>query len=264
MKMLNRFGCVALAAAVLAGCARPPKSYYRVGDEKPPVFLSGPAALLLTNVSGFSAKINGSISSSNGVQHLMAGDLLGRDGSLAFQPETSVKGKRARSEGGMFFIWNETGHAGFVLSDPLQAYAPTTEAIQPTNLVLETTGAVEEEANGHPCRRIEAVVQSSDGSTERFKVWQAEDVQFFPVRISTSPGAGEMVLNFSEIRLELPPVPLFGPPEGFMRYDSPVALLNELIVRQSDMARRNQGPPIELNPQGGASTGNFRPGGPPQ
>jgi hypothetical protein len=264
MKMSYRFGCVALAAAILAGCSTPPKSYYRVGDERPPDFLAGPVALLLTNVSGFSAKINGSISSSNGVQSTMAGDLLGRDGSLAFQPQSSVKGKRARSEGGMFFIWNETGHAGFVLSDPLQAYAPTTTAVQPTNLVLETTGAVEEEANGHPCRRIEAVVQSSDGSTERFKVWQAEDAQFFPVRISTPPGPREMVLNFSEIRLELPPAPLFEPPDGFIKYDSPVALMNELIVRQSALIKQNTGPPIELNPQGGASTGNFRQGGPSQ
>jgi hypothetical protein len=260
MNRCYRVGFLALAATLLAGCLSRHQVLYRVGDERPPDFLAGPAALLLTNVTGFSAKLTGSISSDNGAPRTMAGDLLGREGLLVFQPQSAVKGKRARSEGGMFFIWNETGHAGFVLSDPLQAYAPTATAVQPTNVVLDTTGAVEEEANGHPCRRIEAVVQSSDGSTQRFKVWEAEDAKYFPVRIRTSPGPREMVLNFSDLRLELPPAPLFGPPDGFVKYDTPVALMNELIVRQSALARRDEGPGIQLNPQGGASMNNWRPG----
>jgi hypothetical protein len=260
MKRLHQVGFLALAASLLAGCLSRPHVLYRVGDERPPDFLAGPVALLLTNVDGFSAKLTGSISADNAGQRIVVGDLLGRDGSLIFQPQSAVKGKRARSEGGMFFVWNETAHAGFVLSDPLQAYAPAATPVQPTNVVLDTTGAIEEEANGHPCRRIEAVVQSSDGSTERFKVWQAEDAKFFPVRISTAAGPREMVLNFSELHLELPPAPLFGPPDGFVRYDTPVALLNELIIRQSALAKRNEGPGIQLNPEGGASMGNWRPG----
>jgi len=248
---------------VLAGCFSRPKKLYNIGDANPPDFLSGPVALLLTNVDGFSAKLTGSIASDNGVPRTIAGDLLGREGSLVFQPQSAVKGKRARSEGGMFFIWNETGHAGFVLSDPLQAYAPTSTSVQPTNVVLNISGAIEEEANGHPCRRIEAMVQSSDGSTERFKVWEAEDAKRFPVRISSSPGPREMVLNFSEVRLELPPAPLFGPPDGFVKYDTPVALMNELIIRQSALAKQKEGNSPELDSQGGQNVSNWRPN-PPQ
>jgi hypothetical protein len=160
----------------------------------------------------------------------------------------------------MFFIWNETAHAGFVLSDPLQAYAPSTGAVQPTNVQFNLSGAVQEEANGHPCRVVEATVQSSDGSTARFKVWQAEDAKNFPVRISTPPGPGEMVLDFSALRIELPPAPVFGPPDGFTRYDTPVALMNELIVRQGVLAKQNPPTTAQLSP---AATPNWRPG-PPQ
>jgi hypothetical protein len=263
MKLLYRVGFLALAAALLAGCFTKPKVLYRVSDARPPDVLAGPVALLLTNVPGFSAKLTGSISSESGAQLTLAGDLLGRDGDLIFQPMSSIKGKRARSEGGMFFIWNETAHAGFVLSDPLQAYAPTSMTVQPTNVLLDTAAAVAEVANGHPCRRIDAVVQSSDGSTMRFKVWQAEDAKFFPVRIRTAPGPQEMVINFSEVRLELPPAELFGPPDGFVKYDSPIALVNELIVRQSTLNRRDEGPGIQLNPAGGPSMSNWR-GGPTQ
>jgi hypothetical protein len=259
MKMFYRVGFLALAAALLTGCFSRPKVLYHLGDERPPDFLAGPVALLLTNVTGFSAKLTGSYSSTNGGQSTIAGDLLGREGSFIFQPQSAIKGKRARSEGGMFFVWNEIAHAGFVLSDPLQAYAPSLAAVQPTNVVLNSTGAIEEEVNGHPCRRIEALVQSSDGSTERFKIWEAEDAKFFPIRISTSPGPREMVLNFSDLRLELPPAQLFGPPDGFVRYETPVALLNELIVRQSALAKRDY-PAIELSPAGGANMSNWRPG----
>jgi hypothetical protein len=260
MKMLNRHrvAFLVLSAAALAGCTSGPKNPYHVGDERPPVFLSGPVAVLFTNLDGFSAKLTGSVPSDAGSRHAVAGDLLGREGSLIFQPQSSVKGKKARFEGGMFFIWNEKAHAGLVLSDPLQAYAPTAEATQPTNVQFNTLGAMQEEANGHPCRRVEAVVQSSDGSTARFRVWQAEDAGNFPVRISGLQGPGEMLLNFSDLRLELPAPTLFSPPDGFIRYDSPVALMNELIVRQNTLAKKNPSE-AELSP----NMQNWRPT-PPQ
>jgi len=259
MKLISRAGCLALTAALIAGCSTQPKVFYHAGDELPPEFLAGRMALLLTNNDGFSAKLTGTMAQADGGHLTVSGDLLGRQGSLIFQPVNSVKGKRARSEGGMFFIWNETDHAGYVLSDPLQAFAPASTTIQPTNVSLNTAGAVEEAVNGHPCRRIKAEVQSSDGSSARFIIWQAEDAKHFPVRIQSLPDPGGMTINLSDLRLELPPPELFGPPEGFVKYDTPVALMNELIVRQSAMAKRNEVKPFELNPAGGANMNNWRP-----
>jgi hypothetical protein len=259
MKKLFRAGFLALAATVLAGCFTQHKVLYHAGDEVPPDFLAGRVALLLTNVDGFSANLTGSISSlDNGGLHTMSGELLGRQGTLIYQPANAVKGKRARSEGGMFFIWNETEHSGFVLSDPLQAYAAISTNVQPTNVARQTAGAVEEDVNGHPCRRMEAVVQSSDGSSERFTIWEAEDAKHFPVRIQSPAGPSQMTLNFSALRFELPPPQLFGPPDGFVKYDSPEALMNELIVRQTAMAKRDEGRPLDLSSGAGPSTQNWR------
>jgi len=260
--MLIQAGCMALTAAIVAGCATQPKVYYRAGDEAPPEFLAGRVALLLTNVDGFSAKLTGSVPQESGGRRVISGDLLGRQGSLIYQPANAVKGKRARSEGGMFFIWNEADHSGFVLSDPLQAYAPAATTIQPTNVTLNAAGAVEEPVNGHPCRRVEAVVRSSDGSSARFTIWEAEDAKHFPVRIQSPPGPGEMTLNISDLRLELPPPQLFAPPDGFMKYDTPVALMNELIVRQSALAKRNEVKPLDINSVGGTGVNNWRPSQP--
>jgi hypothetical protein len=261
-KLFLVLACMAVIAAIVAGCASQPKVFYRAGDENPPDFVAGRVAILLTNVDGFSAKLTGSMPQSSGGQRIISGDLLGRQGALIYQPANAVKGRRARSEGGMFFIWNETDHSGFVLSDPLQAYAPAAATVQPTNVTLNSASAVEEPANGHPCRRIEAVVRSSDGSAARFTIWEAEDAKHFPVRIQSPPGPGAMTLNFSDLRLELPPPQLFGPPDGFVKYETPIALMNELIVRQSALAKRNEVKPSELNPAGGPGVNNWRPGQP--
>ncbi len=259
MKTFFQLSFLAAAAVLLAGCSTQPKVYYHAGDERPPDFLTGPLAVLLTNVDGFSAKMTATIASDNGGQRILAGDLLGRQGSLIYQPESTTKGKRARTEGGMFFVWNETSHSGFVLSDPLQAFAPAFTNVIPTNVVRNATGAAQEEANGHPCRRIDAVVQCSDGSTAQFRIWEAQDARNFPVRIATASGPRPMTLNFSDLRLELPPADLFGPPDGFMKYDTPVALMNELIIRQVALAKENLGHPIELSPEGGPNVNSWRP-----
>jgi hypothetical protein len=259
MKMLFRMGWLALAAALLAGCASKPRVFFHAGDETPPAFLTGPVAVLFTNVDGFSAKLTASLPGADGGRRTMSGDLLGRQGALIFQPANAVKGKRARSEGGMFFIWSEMTHSGYVLSDPLQAYAPIAASAAPTNVALNTTGAVQEEANGHPCRRIEALVQCGDGSSERFQVWEAQDARHFPVRIRTGSGPREMTLELSDLRLELPPAAVFGPPEGFTRYDSPVALMNDLIIRQSALAKGAGGRPADAPRDDGPMLDNWRP-----
>ena len=87
---------LATAAALLAGCASGWKVFYRAGDETPPVFLTGPAAVLLTNVEGFSAKLTVSMPGADGGRRAMTGDLLGRQGALVFQPSSAVQGKRAK------------------------------------------------------------------------------------------------------------------------------------------------------------------------
>jgi hypothetical protein len=232
-------GLAAMVASLVAGCSTGPKVLYHAGDELPPDFLAGPAGVFLTNVDGFSAHVTASLPGAGAARHSVSGDMLGRQGILIFQPATAVKGKRARSEGGTFFIWNETKHEGFVLSDPLQAYAPVGATVQPTNVTFNATGAVEEVAGGHPCRRIQALVQSSDGTSAPFTLWQAEDARHFPVRIRTAAGPREMTLDFSDVRLDLPAAQLFGPPDGFTQYDSAVTLMNELIIRQTALAKGN-------------------------
>ncbi len=247
-----------VAAAALVGCSTEPKVLYHAGDENPPAFVAGPMAFVWTNVDGFSAKITGTVTGGDGIKHTVAGDFLGREGSVIFQPANKVKGRRARSEGGTFFIWSETRQEGYVLSDPLQAYAPAATKAQPTNVVLKTSTGAEEFVNSHRCRRQDVVVESSDGSKTQGTIWEAEDARHFPVRIVAGEGPGAMEIDLSNIRLELPQPQLFAPPDGFTKYGSPVALMNELITRQSVFAKKDF-TPVENDAPAGAQLNNWRP-----
>jgi hypothetical protein len=230
-----------LAAALICGCAsRHAGPVYHAGDEKPPDFLVGPVAVVLASLNGFSAHISCTTSSSEGVPHTTSGELLGREGRLVFQPMLPIKGKRARTEGGLFFIWDETKHSGYVLSEALQGYAPIQSDVEAAGPLHITKEGIQEDVNGHPCHRGEAVVALNNGLKTRLTLWQADDAGHFPVRIEAVNGLSHMTLDFSGIRLEYPAQGLFLPPDGFTAYASSVALMNELIVRDASLAENHQ------------------------
>jgi hypothetical protein len=251
------------AAVAIAGCyTKVPKQIYHVGQEAPPDFLSGPAAMLLTNLDGFSATVVAYGPWTGGAKSTVTGDLLEREGRFIFQPSSRAsKKKKTLMQGGMFFIWDEGSHSGWVLSDPLQAQAPMSSSVNGTNIVWNTASATQEEANGHPCRRLEAVVGCNDGQSARFTVWQAEDAKRLPVRIQSTSGSRQFTLDLSDIRMDLPAQELFTPPADFTKYATPVALMNELIIRQTELIKANTHRP-ESDDTSGPSIPNWRVGQP--
>jgi hypothetical protein len=230
-----------LATALICGCSsRHVGVVYHAGDENPPSFLVGPVAVVLTNLNGFSAHINTTMAFPEKAPKVTSGELLGRDGRLIFQPTLPIKGKRARTEGGLFFIWDETKHSGYVLSEALQGYAPIYSDNESTGQLDIIKEGIQDNVNGHPCHRCEADVMLNNGLKARLTLWQADDAGHFPVRIETDEGPRHLTLDFSEIRLEYPSQELFLPPDGFTPYASSVALMNELIVRDSSLAKVHQ------------------------
>ena len=241
MKTVIRAVAVCWAAVMICGCAsRRSEPLYHAGDETAPEFLTGPAAIVLTNTGGYSAHLTGTMLGSGGQAHTVAGEILARDGRLIFQPAFHGKNKRQRKTGGLFFIWDAGKQAGYVLSDALQGYAPIKSDLMVTNESNLGKDGIEEEVDGHPCHRSEIVVSLNDGTTGRLVLWRADDLKHFPVRIEVVNGPKQTTLNLSEVRLEFPGQELFSPPDGFTPYASSVTLMNELLVRESTMAKQYQ------------------------
>ena len=200
----------------------------------------GPVAVVLTNLNGFSAHIISTRTPPGGVPHTTSGELLGREGRLVYQPALHLKGKRARTVGGLFFIWDVTKRSGYVLSEALQGYAPIKSDADAGSLLSITKDGIQAEINGHSCHRCTAEVVLKDGLKAHVTLWQADDAEHFPVRIESANGPILTTLDFSEFRLEYPAQEIFLPPDGFTVYASSVAMMNELIIRETSITSKYQ------------------------
>jgi len=237
-----------LALALAAGCAsekHKDAAMARVGDETPPDFVTGPAMVSLEHFDGFSADVVAT--TANGAP--ASGQLIGLMGRLIYQPWTTAAIKKAKYyRGGMFFIWDTATQKGYVLSEALQGYAPISSSADVTNQVELTKDLASENLNGHPCHRGQVMLALSDGSSARLTEWRADDLRHFPVRVRAESAGREITVDFSNIRLDLPPRDIFLPPGSFTRYASSMALINELMIRESTLRSGPSGPlaaPVE-------------------
>jgi hypothetical protein len=247
--------CWLAAAAVIAvGCSSENHSANRSGFTRvitplPPPFLTGPAALLLTNSPGFSARADLQTSGSLSNQKAGGGELLGRGGKLFYAPEAADKEDNQRKPGAYSFIWDVNESRGFVLSEALQGYAPITADLHVTNIETAVGKTEAQRFAGHPSEPGTVTLKLNDGSAVTYEVLRAIDLNAFPVRIESATNSISFVLNLSKIRLESPAAELFSPPDGFTKYPTPEAMADELAARQNNLRRKNLGQPVDLLPE---------------
>ncbi len=244
-------GALALALALGAGCSHSKKGSrggaFTMEPVPPvPVFLNGPMALLLTNGSSFHARAVLEIGSPP--QQTFTGELMGQGGSLVFAPVANSAADKRSSSLNSAFIWDVPANRGYLLNDPMQAYAPISSSRQFTNVV---TGAAPsssqgERVAGHTCQPCEAVVAASDGTITAFRVWRASDLNGLPLRITCTSAGAPQTLTLSKARVAALPGDLFQPPAGFTKYDSAEALVSELAARRYKLKSRPSYQPAEL------------------
>jgi hypothetical protein len=206
-----------------------------------PALLNGPVAVLLTNAAGFSGHVV--MESGAGAQagQRITGELASRDGMLLFVPEEAgSEGKRVRAAG-LSYIWNVAENRGFVLSEPLQGYAPIADNVRFTIISAGINRNAPEKFDGHPSQQTEVSVSSSDGSTLLFQLWLATDLKELPLRLVCSSASTPITVNFSKIRPEAPRRELFQPPDGFTKFDSSETLMAEFVMRQQNLKRNSSG-----------------------
>jgi hypothetical protein len=205
-----------------------------------PLFLNGPMALLLTNADGFRARVVFESAAPSGVTQTTAGELMVRGSKLLFTPAPTSGAKHQPHSEDTAFIWDVNENRGYLLNDPLQAYAPVSSSRQFTNV---TTGAAlntasPEKVAGHPCQATEVTVTASDGVATVFRVWRAADLKELPLRIQCPSGGVPLTLNLSKVSLGAVPNDLFLPPNGFTKYESPEAMMTEMALRRVNMSRK--------------------------
>jgi hypothetical protein len=232
---------VLLFAAALAGCSgtHSERDFTRIPTPLPPAFLVGPAAVFLTNTVGFSAQVETRTGNLVTEENGSRGQLLGSGSKLIFAP-VHDKTEEKKSRGGNFlFIWDVAQGRGYLLSEALQGYAPLSSDLRATNVVGRTS------ANpGHVADFT--TVQMNNGTAETFQVVWSADAKAVPLHINSISNAIPLTVSVSKARLEPVAADLFSPPDGFAKYDSPEALVDELAARQRNLRRKQPVSDLEL------------------
>jgi hypothetical protein len=235
--------CAAALALVAAGCSQaPPGNEYAAlafSPPQPPLFFKGWSALMLTNLSGFSARV-AMVPDFPGMKPV-SGQLLGQGSRLLFLPDPDKAKSKGTKDAGISFIWDTVHQEGYVLSEVLQAYAPVSaSSLRFTNVVAGEKRGVPERMAGYLCTEQTLTVFGKDGLTSIFQVRQALDLQGFPLRMTSPATSAAFTLNVSQVRLAQQPGDLFQPPNSFSKYESVEAMMTELALRQQNLKR----PPV--------------------
>jgi len=227
-----------LFGLLVAGCAH--HSEFSGTEQRalatPPAFLTGPMALLLTNANSYNAQIIFETRTAWGSTQAVRGEFTSAGSKLAFQPELP-KASRKNSQGTMVFVWDTGQGSGYALNDALQGYAPYSGNTQFTNVVANKQNPLTERIAGHECLREMAMAFGNDGSTSLLRVWRAADLHGFPMRVSAGSNATASVLTITKIQFGRPAEFLMSQ-EGFTKYESPDAMVTELVARQHNFSRK--------------------------
>ncbi len=72
------------------------------------------------------------------------------------------------------------------------------------------------------------VVTGPDGVSHESTVWNATDLDKFPVKIEMSDNGKQTTMTFKDVKTEKPDSALFDPPADYKKYDS---MMNMMMSR---------------------------------
>jgi hypothetical protein len=119
----------------------------------------------------------------------------------------------------------------YILYPGMQAYVanPAQDAdasAPPSDYKVDITKLADETVDGHPCEKSKVVATDKGGAAHEFTVWNATDLNKFPVKIeSTTDNGSSVTMFYKDIKLSKPDASEFEPPADFKKYDSVMELM---------------------------------------
>jgi Domain of unknown function (DUF4412) len=123
----------------------------------------------------------------------------------------------------------------YLIYPNMQAYvavAPQDATATNKDFKTETTKLGDETVDGHPCVKNKVAITDKTGSQHEFTVWNATDLNNFPVKIELTEQGSDIVMLFKNISLSKPDASLFAAPTGYKRYDSPQQLMQQEVMKR--------------------------------
>ncbi|HEY5043360.1 MAG TPA: hypothetical protein VIK53_15315 [Verrucomicrobiae bacterium] len=109
----------------------------------------------------------------------------------------------------------------------------TDEATTPVNdYQVTTTELGKEVLDGHDCTKNKVVVTGKDGTTHGFTVWNATDLNKFPVKIQGTEQGQNTTMLFKNISLAKPDASAFEVPASYTKYNNLPALMQAEMMKK--------------------------------
>jgi hypothetical protein len=111
---------------------------------------------------------------------------------------------------------------------------------------IEQTELAKEKLDGHDCVKNKTVVTDKDGSKHESTVWNAGDLNKFPVKIEQTEDGNLSTMTFKEVKLSKPEEKQFDTPTDCKKYENIMAIMQEVMKRAT---AGGEGAPKEGTPK---------------
>ncbi len=101
-----------------------------------------------------------------------------------------------------------------------------------SRLKLETTELGRETVDGHPTIKNRVTVTGDAGKRQEFVVWNATDLNTFPVKLEMEDDGTKLTMSFKSVKLVRPPAAQFETARDLKRYDSVMAMMQEEMLKK--------------------------------
>jgi len=132
----------------------------------------------------------------------------------------------------MIVISRPDKKASSMIYPGLQAYYEEPLQDADNDYKIEQTELAKEKLDGHDCVKNKTVVTDKDGSKREFTVWNATDLNKFPVKIEQTEDGNLSTMTFKDVKLSKPEEKQFDtPPTDCKKYENIMAILQEVMKR---------------------------------
>jgi hypothetical protein len=121
----------------------------------------------------------------------------------------------------------------FIIYPRIHSYVDIAIPASPANsgFKMQATKMGEETVDGHPCIKNDVLITNSMQSSD-FTVWNATDLNSFPVKIITTEQGMPVTITYRDISFDKPAAGLFVPPAHFTPYGSVQDLYQSAVMNR--------------------------------
>lgn len=234
-----------LATTLLCSAFLPVQAQFGPGPGPASPRLGGAMSKLFSENKSFSATMEMQVADPSGKPMTMQGKIAFDEGRSRFELDmTTMQGIPPEAAGQMktmgmdkmVTISRPDTKSVYMIYPGMQSYVeskmPESEAVTNTsNFKTDITEIGKETVDGHPCVKNKVVITDDKGAKQECTVWNATDLDKFPLKIQSGEGRA-MTMTFKNVSRDKVAASQFDAPKGFSRYDSMQSMMQQVMMKR--------------------------------